>query len=302
MILKQIASLYRAIDAIMRHPVNQGHFNQSFLRYMRFQVGRRLLAADIIYNWISDCKVIIDRGDSCLSGLFYVGLPDFKEMSYLLHVIRPGDRFWDIGANVGLYTILAGVGRGASVTSFEPVPASSERLVRNVQLHFGNYSCIELMNIAIGETDTHVTITTNEGQMNHVTAKCDKGSQQKDVQCRPLDVFLQPGEEPTVMKIDVEGYETAVIRGAKETLKSPVLHTIIIELCGHGRRYGYDEMQLLNEIMGYGFRPYEYKPQSRVLRHVTAHSDGNLILIRDIERVRKVLKDSIPFKIYGRTF
>ena len=64
-----------------------------------------------------------------MTGNIYCGLAKFADMAFVLHVLRAGDLFVDIGANAGAYTLLASSVTGAKTTCFEPAPATYARLL-----------------------------------------------------------------------------------------------------------------------------------------------------------------------------
>ena len=68
---------------------------------------------------------------------------------------------------------------------------------------------------------------------------------------------------PFLIKIDVEGYETSVLKGAENILKNNELCGVIMELNGSGKRYGYDESLILSMMTDYGFEAYSYDPIDR---------------------------------------
>jgi Met-10+ like-protein len=69
------------------------------------------------------------------TGNIYCGLHEFAEMAFTLHLLRPGDLFADIGANVGSYTVLAAGVCGARVVAVEPGPAAGAALAKNIALN-----------------------------------------------------------------------------------------------------------------------------------------------------------------------
>ena len=69
------------------------------------------------------------------TGNLYCGLHDFSEMGFLLHCLRPGDVFVDVGANVGLYSIYAAKKKNLQVIAFEPSVFNLELLARNLFLN-----------------------------------------------------------------------------------------------------------------------------------------------------------------------
>ena len=69
------------------------------------------------------------------TGNIYAGLHEFNDMAFCLHLLRSGDLFVDVGANIGSYTVLASKVAGANSITLEPVPQTFERLKRNVNIN-----------------------------------------------------------------------------------------------------------------------------------------------------------------------
>lgn len=95
------------------------------------------------------------------------------------------------------------------------------------------------------------------------------------------------GKIPSLIKIDVEGYETLVLKGADKTLLNPTLKAIIIELNGSGGRYGFDEKIIHQNFINLGFKPYSYIPFDRKLVEKSTFGDYNTIYIRDLDFVNQ---------------
>jgi hypothetical protein len=106
--------LTNILKFIWNHPLNKDHKMQSLVRFLRWQIGIRALQSSAVCPFINDSRLIISRGMTAATGNIYVGLMAFEEMGFLLHYLRPGDVFFDIGANVGTFTILASKAVGSS--------------------------------------------------------------------------------------------------------------------------------------------------------------------------------------------
>jgi FkbM family methyltransferase len=109
---------------------------------------------------------------------------------------------------------------------------------------------------------------------------------------------------PIMIKIDVEGFESQVIKGGLNTFNSPSLLVILIELNGSGSRYGYSEDSIKSTIVDYGFTPNKYDPLTRSLIPISIHgasNHGNILFIRDIDKVQERLTTSLPFNVFGRS-
>ncbi len=100
-----------------------------------------------------------------MTGNIYTGLHELSSMGYLLHVLREGDLFVDVGANVGSYTILACVVKGADCCSFEPVFSTFQRLMTNIRLNQleGQAKCF---NIGIGDRKGKIEFTSILSKFN----------------------------------------------------------------------------------------------------------------------------------------
>jgi hypothetical protein len=101
---------------------------------------------------------------------------------------------------------------------------------------------------------------------------------------------------PMLIKIDVEGHESSVLRGSKVTLENPMVWAVIMETNGSGTRYGISDNELYKIMRGHGFSPYSYDPFERQLL-VASTSDFNTIFIRDKLAVQERLRSARQFRL-----
>ncbi|MDZ4687734.1 MAG: FkbM family methyltransferase [Planctomycetaceae bacterium] len=134
---------------------------------------------------------------------------------------QTGATVCDIGANAGAYSLLFGrwVGSSGRVFAFEPSPATRVNLQRHLQLN-GLSGVIEIVPAAVADQCTEAEFTTAAPDGMHRLATPSAGGQTVRVPVVTLDSFCaERNVQPTVIKIDVEGFELAVLRGARETLQ-----------------------------------------------------------------------------------
>lgn len=131
-------------------------------------------------------------------------------------VTLPGDRVWDVGANVGLYTELFAdwVGPSGEVVAFEPGPPAYAQLKQRVATR-GN---VQAFKLALGQERGTVALHVSaEGTTNSLVGR---GVAAVDVEMETGDMVRREHglPQPDIIKIDVEGYEEEVLRGLSETL------------------------------------------------------------------------------------
>ncbi len=295
-------ALLNTIRFITEHPLNRGKRLSAIVRYLRWQVGSRLARGDVVYDWVSGAKFLVRTGETGLTGNIYTGLHEFPEMAFLLHYLRAEDLFIDVGANVGSYTILACSAVGARGVAFEPVPSVYQRLVENIRLN-GLEESVQCVNKGVGQRQGEIEFTGDRDTMNHVLASGEPYDHKVTVDVVSLDAALA-GEVPSLIKIDVEGYETPVLEGAQQLLAAESLNAVIMELNGSGRRYGFDEASILDLMGEYGFGTYAYEPFARKLINLEGKNvnSGNTLFLRDESFVRDRLATAPKVCINGRQF
>jgi FkbM family methyltransferase len=288
-----------AVSWTLAAPLNQKTRIAALRRMVRWQVGSRLLGRPAIHKFVNDTRLLVAPSATGATLNIYGGLHEFEDMSFVCHCLRPGDLFLDVGANVGSYTVLAAGVAGANVMAFEPILATYNALVDNVRLNGINH-LVQTINSGVGDKLGDLKFLAAADAMNRVATADDADLELQMASIVTLD--SQAPRPPAVVKIDVEGWETEVVRGGMKLLASPDVLALIVELNGSGSRYGTDERELLDLVHSLGFEPARYFPNSRRLDLVSPafKSTGNQLLVRNIEEVRTRLQGARPFVVLGR--
>jgi FkbM family methyltransferase len=286
---------------IANHPLNSAHKLASLRRFFTWQISSRLAPGPIAVTFVNNSMLLVEPGMTGATGNVYTGLHEFEEMAFVLHLLRGQDTFVDVGANIGSYTVLASAVIGAKSISFEPISATYEHLVRNIRLN-GIEQNVLAENIGIGSASGELRFTAKLDTVNHVLGEDEDFDDANTVLVKTLDEALEH-IWPTLIKIDVEGFETSVVEGAANILHRESLLAVVMELNGSGERYGYDETALHERMLQYGFRPFAYLPFIRTLTALigTNSHSGNTIYIRDFAEVQRRLTSASPFTVNGRS-
>lgn len=292
-----VESIKRTSKFINQHPFAKKHLITAYYKFFKWQFQSLFNKELIKKNFIGEVKLYSKKGLNGATGNLYCGLHEFEDMSFLLHFLREEDTFFDIGANVGSYTLLAsGIVKCKSLC-FEPSPITYKTLLENIGLNKLG-SKVTPYNFAIGSTEGYLNFTENEDTTNRVISELDQLTSIR-VAVKTLDEFSV--ENPSLLKIDVEGFETEVLKGASKILNNLKLNAIIIELNGCGYRYGFDENQIHVKLTELGFKPYTYEPFSRKLILLLTFSRFNTIYIRDVNFVQTKLSEAKFFKLWNET-
>ena len=187
------------------------------------------------------------------------GCPEPETIALLERVLKPGMVFVDVGAYVGQFTILASrlVSLGGTVHSFEPTPDVFKQLRRNVLSNrCSNVRCNDL---AISDTTGHADLFIYPGSHNQNSLRelVPSASPSIRVKVGTLDDYgpFETLQRIDVIKLDVEGNELPVLRGATHLLHrfAPLL---VVEISRHQFTYGYNGSDVALHLRKAGYQLY----------------------------------------------
>lgn len=282
--------ILKILSFIFHHPMSSGNFWSTIGRFLRWQLISRLAPGKVELPFVENLKLLTSRGMYGATGNYYCGLHEFQEMAFVLHFLRENDLFIDAGANIGSYTLLAAGACRAKVKCFEPVPEVYKNLETNICI---NDLCdsVETFNIGLSDCSDILKFTANLDTVNHVALDGQEGKL-CEIEVRPLDSFIHSdSDQCTLLKIDVEGFELPVLKGAIKLLSSPNLKGVIVETIGSGEKYGYQESEIIELLESNGFSLYSYDVYAKRLCE-SLITRGNSLFIKDRSYVEKRLQTS----------
>lgn len=189
----------------------------------------------------------------------YWGL-EYENFNSIQKELKKADGIIDIGANIGVTALyFASLNPSAKIIAFEPHPKNYSRLQENIRLN--NFKNIETIQAGLGakeqdlklyEVDEH-----NPGNNRILKNKIDVPS--VDIHIFNLDEFLSAKESFNIdfVKIDVEGYEYAVLLGSEKTLKQ-YLPLLFIELDeNYLNSQGNSARKVMELLISYGYTHFK---------------------------------------------
>lgn len=209
----------RLLVAAYRHlPAKpfRGFLNTLLLRHIRSRPPRTVLAEIGGIRYKLDLQELID------ANLYYRGSHEPRAMASVAEIVRPGDLVLDIGANAGYYALPLArlVGDAGRVIAFEPTPWALSKLEENLRLN--DMTNVYVERLAISDERAIRAITAGEAAFR-ASWRLDGSTNRSltgDASFMTLDEYADEHRLPRIAfaKVDVDGYELRVIRGAQRTL------------------------------------------------------------------------------------
>jgi FkbM family methyltransferase len=189
------------------------------------------------------------------------------ELESILNGLAPGQCALDIGANVGLLSVLMAqcVAPTGRVYAFEPVVEAYECLQENARLN-AVATIIEPLHLAVGCEPQTLEMFINESPpdtMHSAVPPADGKGSRRQVQAVSVDSFCKErGLLPDVVKVDVEGFEPLVLEGARQTIARASAMTLFVELHPWAwPKINYDETRFRTLIGELGLRMNQLNDQ-----------------------------------------
>lgn len=190
---------------------------------------------NIVWSNVPGGKVLSPLNDYVGRSAFYVGDLDRKITWICNRLVRPGDTVMDIGANIGIITVLLSklVGEKGKVHAFEP----NLKLCRSLKITIDHnkISNVCLHQIALGSEKSLLSLRIpqyNAGAGSFIRNSTSNNCETIEVLVRPLSqiVFEENIKKIRLIKIDVEGFEAEVLKGADKMLSTIRPEVILFEL------------------------------------------------------------------------
>jgi FkbM family methyltransferase len=183
---------------------------------------------------------------------FWLGTYESEKAKLFARHAKPGQTFYDVGANVGFYTLIASrlLGPTGHVVAFEPSPRNLGFLQQHLSLnHIAN---VKVLDIAVSDSEGVTKFSEGEDpKLSRITAVGGV-----TVRTTALDCLMGELPLPDIIEMDIEGAEYSALRGGEQLLRksSPVIF-----LSTHGRDVHHACLELLRSL---GYELHAIGPRS----------------------------------------
>lgn len=207
---------------------------------------------------IPEGVLFLNRDDPAISAALAMGAYERRETDLFRGLVRPGMVVLDVGANLGLYTVVAArlAGPAGRVIAFEPDAENVALLRRNVEAN--GLATVVCERIALSDREGDVSLHVspdNKGEHTILPGVLD-GATTATVRATTVDRYLAAHgiARLDLVKVDIQGAEPIVLDGMGDTLRRdrPVL---FLEFYPHGiRKAGRDPLAMLRTLESHGYR------------------------------------------------
>lgn len=209
------------------------------------------------------CRYLLGANDTIGDILYWQGAKQWEPevTGEFVRLAKSADGLiLDIGANCGIYTVLAGLANSrVSVKAWEPVPFLNERVRLNVQAN-GLEGRTEVRQAALGAAASSAKFFLHDDATMGSLSDVSGEGRAIEVRVETVDGVIEPGTRVSLVKIDVEGHEPAALAGMRRVLEES--HPPVIFECLSAAHWA--PVTDLLRMLGYGFWALEREGKVRV--------------------------------------
>lgn len=250
---------------------------------------------DYIISSYNGYRILL-YSDSKLRELIATSAYEKAEQLFLQAFLKPGDVFLDVGANIGIFSLLASkkVGKKGFIHSFEPTPQTFQRLTYNIKLNsFQNiYSHNKALSNKVGDNEFIISLDGFDAWNSFGKPSQGTNFTKLIVETDTLDNFIKGNclTKIDLIKIDVEGWEVPVLEGGVEYFTKPNSAALLVEFSDQNLlNAGYTSLTLFNKLIDYGYKIFYYDVKNQRLvpeRFRQSYQYLNLIALKQLYYTR----------------
>lgn len=284
--------LFRSVKStliyVWNHPSNKQNKFLALFRVFAWQLRKRIFPRLYYINRFNGMTIRCYQDSPFASLLIYCNeSPDYHEMNFMRRYLRFGDSFVDVGANIGVYSLLAAslIGSSGHIQAFEPGQKARSRLHENILLNKLNN--LQVHECALGEAEGYVNFLTDMDTTNRMLTKTENGKPSTLVPLVRMDDVLF--NQFALGKIDIEGSELLAFKGAKRLLIEASPPVWIIEINGALRDFGFTEHEFKNWLSEYGYELALYDADLNELNFTYPepwHHSQNVFAIASLQKLQ----------------
>jgi len=284
--------MIHSLRVLLRAPFNQEKTFFAFRRFLFWKLIRILKLKNVKYRLWENRSIYINYDSFQSMWIMYNYWVDWEEFNLLKNYLRPSDIVFDKGSNMGFYTIWMSkfISKG-KIHAFEPDLVNFERLQKNIELN-NLQNQVVANRAAASDQDAVLRFTCGLDGENHITDSTLQNT--VSIQSRKIDSYIKHHSitsSISYMKLDVEGFEYAVLNGAAEVLRNKQIDIIQLEINKTIANSGKKIDDLLNLLKEHQYQLCSYDVKNNQLKSIGFSIEReNYFAVNDLSRINSKLK------------
>lgn len=225
-ILQSTKSFFR----ILNHPLNKHNMLKTIAILIWWKINQKFFHLPVIVEIDKQIKCICYPTSSCGGLIIYSKFYEFPEMMFTKKILNDKSIFFDVGANIGIYTLLAATKiKKGKIYAFEPVDEALDILYQNIRINNLNNKVEVIEKVVSDKSGMEKFTIQNISEYSRISTDRSAGVSIPSVK---IDDFCKKNDIKFIdlIKIDVEGAEMKVLRGGENYMKNGKIGVLIIEL------------------------------------------------------------------------
>lgn len=281
---------------VINHPVNRQNKVRSVSRILWWKANQLFFHLPSIVEVAPGIKCICYPASSFGGLVVYTKLPEFKELEFLKDVLNKNDIFLDIGANIGIFSLVAASKiTSGKIYAFEPFPDVYDKLSENIRLNDLGHLIKVVKKVVSDKSGKEEFLLEDKSETASIVNRTNRNLAFKKIPSIKLDDFISAEHLQYIdlVKIDVEGAEFKVLKGFSDYIKRGKVGSIIFEINKNNIYFDGDTKRILSFLIKNQYHIFNF--ENNYLKKLESY-DYNPVQTINLIAIHKLSKKLNKFK------
>jgi FkbM family methyltransferase len=285
--------MFVSLRILFESPYNKAHPIKAIYRFVYWKFIRVLKIKNKKIGFWGNNYFFINYDSFQSMWLMYNYIVDWEEFTFIHNYISKSSIVFDIGSNMGFYSIWMGrsLGPTGELHTFEPDHKNFERLKKNISIN-SLQAKVKLNQKAVSTESGLGKITMGLDGENHLITDESNIDTIGDIELISLDQYINDNQlsEIDFIKIDVEGFELNVLKGGLLSLSNKKIGVIQLEINETISNAGVNRTEIIDFVHKNGYQFYKYDISNNMLMPVDLTSEReNYYISAAVDKVNSIL-------------
>jgi len=286
-----------ALTTIFSHPLNRKKPLSTALKILFWKMNQLFFKFAILIQIVPGLFCICYPQSAYGTLVAQTLLPEFEEMTFLQEILQADDTFFDVGANMGSWSLVAaGKIKFGHIYAFEPGSIALQNLYQNIRLNQLENKITVIEKVVSNKSGYESFVLETIPDINHIAYGNLSGKKVIKYQSTTLDSFIENERisKIDVLKVDVEGAEHKVLEGLLKNIASHKIGILIVELNFHTSEFGFSPKETVKLMQDADYEIFVFDEKKHLVSlnevNLKAKNILNVIAVSPEKKYQKRLK------------